>query len=153
MLIWFKRYVSLKSVLSNHSSFVKSAMPLPLFDIQDIFLLMFIFCTRSTLQGQRTVDLELEAQIEALRDTQRKYANILRLARALTSHFHNVVQTQRQLGDAFGELAQKSPELQEEFSYNAETQKVLSKNGETLLGKDIMQCIIIHICRICMTIL
>ncbi len=42
----------------------------------------------------RTVDVELEGQIEALRDTQRKYANILRLARALTSHFYHVVQTQ-----------------------------------------------------------
>lgn len=38
--------------------------------------------------------LELEAQIEQLRDTQRKYANILRLSRALTSHFYHVVQTQ-----------------------------------------------------------
>ena len=79
--------------------------------------------------------MELESQIEGLRETQRKYANILRLARALTSHFTNVVQTQRQLGDAFGEMSQKTPELQEEFSYNAETQKVLSKNGETLLGE------------------
>ncbi len=42
----------------------------------------------------RTVDTELEAQIETLRDTQRKYGNILRLARALTSHFYHVIQTQ-----------------------------------------------------------
>ena len=27
------------------------------------------------------------------------------------------------------------PELQEEFAYNAETQKALVRNGETLLGK------------------
>ena len=37
---------------------------------------------------------ELESQIESLRETQRKYSNILRLARALTSHFYHVVQTQ-----------------------------------------------------------
>ena len=42
----------------------------------------------------RTVDTELESQIENLRDTQRKYGNILRLARALTSHFYHVIQTQ-----------------------------------------------------------
>ena len=42
----------------------------------------------------RTVDTELETQIETLRDTQRKYSNILRLARALTSHFYHVIQTQ-----------------------------------------------------------
>jgi len=69
-----------------------------------------------------------------LRDTQRKYCNVLRLSRALASHFHHVVQTQHALGEAFSELAQKSPELQEEFLYNSETQRNLTKNGETLLG-------------------
>lgn len=97
-------------------------------------------CTRQLIserlgKSQRTVDIELEAHIESLRDTQRKYLNILRLSRALTSHFQNVVQTQRQLGDAFGEMSQKSPNLLEEFSYNSETQKVLAKNGEVLLGE------------------
>lgn len=58
----------------------------------------------------------------------------MRLARALTSHFYHVVQTQHDLGEAFSELAQKSPELQEEFLYNSETQRNLTKNGETLLG-------------------
>jgi len=41
-------------------------------------------------RGTRTIDSELEAQIEVLRDTQAKYANILRLARALTAHFYQV---------------------------------------------------------------
>ncbi|KAK3861498.1 hypothetical protein Pcinc_022134 [Petrolisthes cinctipes] len=96
-------------------------------------------CTKQLLseklgKSSRTVDAELEGQIEALRDTQRKYSQILRLARALSSHFFHVVQTQQQLGDAFADLAQKSPELQEEFIYNAETQRSLTKNGETLLG-------------------
>lgn len=96
-------------------------------------------CTKQLLseklgKSSRTVDSELEGQIESLRDTQRKYSQILRLARALSSHFYHVVQTQQQLGDAFADLAQKSPELQEEFIYNAETQRTLTKNGETLLG-------------------
>lgn len=96
-------------------------------------------CTRQILseklgKGTRTIDSEMEAQIELLRDTQAKYSNILRLARALTSNFYQVVQTQHALGEAFSELAHKSPELQEEFSYNADTQRSLSKNGETLLG-------------------
>lgn len=116
-------------------------------------------------RGSRTVDLELEAQIELLRDTKRKYENVLRLAKALTNHFYNMVQTQHALGDTFADLSQKSPELrvgfqnvfillngafsqpcviiqktqmfpssQDEFGYNAETQKLLCKNGETLLG-------------------
>ncbi|KAF5900399.1 arfaptin-2-like isoform X2, partial [Clarias magur] len=85
-------------------------------------------------RGSRTVDLELEAQIDVLRETKQKYEHILRLAQALTTHFYNVVQTQQALGDTFSDLSQKSPELQDEFGYNAETQKLLCKNGETLLG-------------------
>ncbi|KAM8820474.1 arfaptin-2 isoform 2-T2 [Eudromia elegans] len=96
-------------------------------------------CTKQLLserfgRGSRTVDLELETQIELLRETKRKYECVLQLARALTHHFCSLVQTQHALGDAFADLSQKCPELQEEFGYNAETQKLLCKNGETLLG-------------------
>nr|XP_020647543.1 arfaptin-2 isoform X1 [Pogona vitticeps] len=96
-------------------------------------------CTKQLLserfgRGSRTVDLELETQIELLRETKRKYESVLSLARALTNHFYSLVQTQHALADAFSDLSQKSPELQEEFGYNAETQKLLCKNGETLLG-------------------
>ncbi|KAM7300418.1 arfaptin-2 isoform X2 [Ixodes scapularis] len=96
-------------------------------------------CTRQMLseklgKGTRTVDTELEAQIELLRDTQAKYLHVLRLARALASHFHQVVQTQGLLAEAFQELAHRSPPLQEEFRYNAEAQRSLGRNGETLLG-------------------
>lgn len=66
-------------------------------------------------RGSRTVDLELEAQIEVLRDTKNKYENILRLATALISHFQSMVQTQQALGDTFTDLSQKSPELQVEY--------------------------------------
>ncbi|XP_059199140.1 arfaptin-1 isoform X1 [Centropristis striata] len=96
-------------------------------------------CTRQILseklgRGSRTVDLELEAQIEVLRDNKKKYQNVIRLAQTLASQLSQIMQTQRQLGDAFADLSLKSPELHEEFGYNADTQKLLSKNGETLLG-------------------
>lgn len=73
-------------------------------------------CTKQMIserfgRGSRTVDLELEAQIEVLRDTRKKYECVLRLARALTNHFYNMVQTQHALGDTFADLSQKSPEL------------------------------------------
>ena len=56
-------------------------------------------CSRQSLyerlgKTSKTVDPELEEQIEALRDTQRKYSNILRLAKTLSGHFFNMVQTQ-----------------------------------------------------------
>ncbi|KAM7419541.1 hypothetical protein PAMA_016584 [Pampus argenteus] len=96
-------------------------------------------CTRQILseklgRGSRTVDLELEAQIEVLRDNKRKYQNVIKLAQTLASQLSQMMQTQRQLGDAFSDLSLKSPELHEEFGYNADTQKLLSKNGETLLS-------------------
>ncbi|KAM4707692.1 arfaptin-1 isoform 3-T3 [Discoglossus pictus] len=96
-------------------------------------------CTRQILseklgRGSRTVDLELEAQIEVLRDNKKKYEHVLKLAQTLSSQLYQMVQTQRQLGDAFADLSLKSLELHEEFGYNADTQKLLAKNGETLLG-------------------
>lgn len=96
-------------------------------------------CTRQLMleklgKTTRTVDTELETQIEQLRDTQRKYLSILRLTRAMSTHFFHMVQTQHALSESFSDLAQKSPELQEEFLYNAETQRNLTKNGEILLN-------------------
>ncbi|KAF7223507.1 transcript variant X6 [Nothobranchius furzeri] len=96
-------------------------------------------CTRQILseklgRGSRTVDLELEAQIDLLRDNKRKYQNVIKLAQMLATQLSLIMQTQRQLGDAFADLSLKSPELHEEFGYNAETQKLLSKNGDTLLA-------------------
>ncbi|XP_041838828.1 arfaptin-1 isoform X4 [Melanotaenia boesemani] len=96
-------------------------------------------CTRQILseklgRGSRTVDLELESQIELLRDNKRKYQSVIKLAQTLANQLSQIMQTQRQLGDAFADLSLKSPELHEEFGYNADTQKLLSKNGETLLA-------------------
>lgn len=56
-------------------------------------------CTKQMIseklgKSSRTIDTELESQIDLLRDVQRKYLNILRLSRALSSHFQHVVITQ-----------------------------------------------------------
>ncbi|XP_040041647.2 arfaptin-1 isoform X3 [Gasterosteus aculeatus] len=96
-------------------------------------------CTRQILseklgRGSRTVDVELEAQIEVLRDNKRKYQHVIKLAQTLSGQLSQIMLTQKQLGDAFADLSLKSPQLHEEFGYNAETQKLLSKNGETLLS-------------------
>uniref|UniRef100_A0A6B2F266 AH domain-containing protein n=1 Tax=Bothriechis nigroviridis TaxID=88079 RepID=A0A6B2F266_BOTNI len=96
-------------------------------------------CTRQIIseklgRGSRTVDFELEAQIEQLRENKKKYENVLKLAQTLSTQLSQMVHTQRQLGDVFADLSLKSVELHEEFGYNADTQKLLAKNGETLLG-------------------
>lgn len=68
------------------------------------------------LNGMKLIQIssitELEAQIEMLRETQRKYNGVLRLSGALTQQLAGAAHTQRALGEAFAELAQKSPELQ-----------------------------------------
>ncbi|XP_051993272.1 arfaptin-1 isoform X3 [Xyrauchen texanus] len=96
-------------------------------------------CTKQILseklgRGSRTVDLELEAQIELLHDNKRRYEHVVRLTQTLATQLGQMLLTQRQLGDSFADLSLKTPELHEEFGYNAETQKLLAKNGETLLG-------------------
>lgn len=58
---------------------------------------------------------------------------MLFLSNALSHHFKNMVQTQRMLSDTFSTLAQKSPDLLEEFTTNCESQRSLVKTGETLL--------------------
>uniref|UniRef100_A0A4W5KQ36 AH domain-containing protein n=1 Tax=Hucho hucho TaxID=62062 RepID=A0A4W5KQ36_9TELE len=73
-------------------------------------------CTRQILseklgRGSRTVDLELEGQIEVLRDNKRKYEHVVKLTQTLANQLTQMMQTQRQLGDAFADLGLKSPEL------------------------------------------
>lgn len=55
--------------------------------------------------------MELEAQIEILRDNKRKYQHVIKLAQMLANQLSQMIQTQRQLGDAFVDLSLKSPEL------------------------------------------
>ncbi|KAJ7391293.1 Arfaptin-1 [Desmophyllum pertusum] len=85
-------------------------------------------------KGTRTVDTELEGQIILLKETQVKYNNVQKLAKQMTNHFDSMVQSQRDLADAFVDLGMKSPKLENEFNYNAESQRSLVKNGEVLLG-------------------
>ena len=41
---------------------------------------------------------------------------------------------QNSLGECFSDLAHKSPDLQQEFLFNAESQRNLTKNGQQLLA-------------------
>ncbi|XP_065668616.1 arfaptin-2 isoform X2 [Hydra vulgaris] len=82
----------------------------------------------------RTVDTELEKHIQALRETQLRYANLLKLSKQLTTQFSNLLVTQKLLGEALTDLSIKSPDLQDEFNQNAELQKIVSKSGDTLLS-------------------
>lgn len=82
----------------------------------------------------RTVDTEMEKHILGLRETQTRYANLLKISRQFTSQFQQIIATEKLLGEAFTELSLKSPDLQDEFNQNACLQKVVSKNGEALIS-------------------
>jgi len=84
--------------------------------------------------GSKTVDLQLDARIESLRNLQSRYIAVLQLVKSFSTHFSAMISCNQALGVEFSDLAQKMPELHNEFAYNAETQRTLHKNGETLLG-------------------
>ena len=84
--------------------------------------------------GLRTVDTELEKRIESLRDTQKKYAQLMYLAQQFQTSFVTVVETQKSMAEHFAFMSIRAPELTTQFHYNSETQKVISRNGETLLA-------------------
>lgn len=83
--------------------------------------------------GIRTVDTDLEKRIEDLRDTQRKYAQLISLANQFQSTFVPLLETQKSMAEHFAFMSIRAPELSTQFHYNAETQKVISRNGESLL--------------------
>lgn len=84
--------------------------------------------------GIRTVDSELERRIESLKETQKKYAQLMSLSHQFQTHFLCVVDTQKSLAEHFAFMSIRAPELHTEFHLNSETQKIISRNGETLLA-------------------
>ncbi|CAL8241309.1 unnamed protein product [Merluccius merluccius] len=94
-------------------------------------------CTRQTLSerlgtGSRTVDLDLEPQLEDLSENQQRYSHLTKLADTLANQVAQFATTQKSLGDAFADLSIKSPTLHVEFGVNADAQHFLSKRGEEL---------------------
>lgn len=76
---------------------------------------------------------ELEAEINDVRETQRKYQALLRLNTQLTEQLAGAADTQRALGELFAELAQRGPELRPALLANADSQRSLARHAEPLL--------------------
>lgn len=68
-----------------------------------------------------------------LREVKRRYEMMLSLAVSLTTNFQNTVNMQKSLSETFAGLAQRSPDLIEEFTSNSETQRQLVRQGEILI--------------------
>jgi len=86
------------------------------------------------LMGTATITTEpdLEPRVEKLQQQLIKYKELHMLGEELASRFNALTTTQKKMGDFFQEMSLKSKDLQDEFTYNAETQKALFKNGTTL---------------------
>jgi hypothetical protein len=59
-------------------------------------------CTKQSIYEKlgkttRTIDIELDTQIEQFRETKRRYENMLALARSYANNFFNLIQTQKAL--------------------------------------------------------
>lgn len=85
-------------------------------------------------RGTRTVDPNLDERIESLKQTQKKYAQLMNLATQFQTQFGQVVETQKSLAEHFAFMSVRTPELHTEFHYNSDTQKQVARNGETLLA-------------------
>lgn len=103
---------------------------------------------------QRTVDMDLEADIDRLRETQNKYSLILKLTRDMSAQYHTIITQQIALYECLNELAMRetkasagiqdaahdsingstsSMNLGTDFRQNAEMLRNVAKNGEKLL--------------------
>ncbi|CAG2183148.1 unnamed protein product, partial [Oppiella nova] len=105
---------------------------------------------------QRTVDMDLEADIERLRETQHKYSLILKMTRDMSSQYQTIITQQISLYECLNELAMKESKthnglndgqtvdsstnssnnvlnLGSDFRQNAEMMRNVAKNGEKLL--------------------
>lgn len=85
-------------------------------------------------RSTRTIDPNLDQRIESLKETQKKYAQLIALASQFQFHFGQVVEMQKSLAENFAFMSVRTPELHTEFHYNSETQKVVARNGETLIA-------------------
>ena len=103
---------------------------------------------------QRTVDIDLEADIDRLRETQYKYSLILKMTRDMSSQYQTIITQQIALYECLNELAMReaktstgltdtanesvngtnsSLNLGSDFRQNAEMMRNVAKNGEKLL--------------------
>nr|XP_057924026.1 arfaptin-1-like isoform X3 [Doryrhamphus excisus] len=85
-------------------------------------------------RGSHTVDLDLKPRMELLKDDRQRYDHVTKLAQTLANQLAQLIATQKTLGDAFAEMSLKTPSLYVEFGINAEAQKFLSKDGESVVA-------------------
>lgn len=81
---------------------------------------------------ERTIDRELEEQIEQLKMLHRHYNQVLAMSKLFTSHFHEMNEAQKGLAESLYQLSLKETSLRTECTPNCESLKSMAHNGELL---------------------
>uniref|UniRef100_A0A0N5BW15 AH domain-containing protein n=1 Tax=Strongyloides papillosus TaxID=174720 RepID=A0A0N5BW15_STREA len=84
----------------------------------------------------RTIDVETEGQIEALKELHRRYSSLLSIATTFQSHFIALNKAKKDLAEGFYQVGLKETELTNECNDSHEVLKTISHNGE-LFEKEI----------------
>lgn len=88
---------------------------------------------------QRTVDIELEADIERLRDTQHKYSLILKMIRNMYSQYETIIGQQVSLYECLNELAMRDSKANSALNDDNTTESFNNSNNGLNLGTDFRQ--------------
>uniref|UniRef100_A0A095B4C8 Arfaptin-1 n=1 Tax=Schistosoma haematobium TaxID=6185 RepID=A0A095B4C8_SCHHA len=83
-----------------------------------------------------TCDQELEDRISMFRNMHQQYRILHNLAEKLANSFRETIHHQRAFTSHMTTLIVQQPDLNSEFTYNTETQRIVISNGEKLLGMD-----------------
>ncbi|VDO38909.1 unnamed protein product [Onchocerca flexuosa] len=81
---------------------------------------------------ERTVDKELEEQIEQLKILHKDYNQILAMSKSFTSNFHQMNEAQKGLAESLYQLSLKEISLRAECSSNCDSLRSVAHNGELL---------------------
>ncbi|CAG9534577.1 unnamed protein product [Cercopithifilaria johnstoni] len=81
---------------------------------------------------ERTVDKELEEQIEQLKILHKHYNQVLAMSKLFTSNFHQMNEAQKGLAESLYQLSLKEMSLSAECSSNCDSLRSVTHNGELL---------------------
>ncbi|VDN91952.1 unnamed protein product [Brugia pahangi] len=84
------------------------------------------------LKVERTVDKELEEQIEQLKILHKYYNQVLTMSKLFMSNFHQMNEAQKSLAESLYQLSLKEMSLKAECSSNCDSLRSVAHNGELL---------------------
>ena len=83
-------------------------------------------------RASRTVDVDLENKIEALKGSQKDYVDLLSQTVSMQESFTALLLSQKSMALLMYSLAGRHPELTDDFQRNADVQKAIFENGQVL---------------------